>query len=125
MRNVHNKLNERGRVRRLLGAVLLAASSALCACGDCADELEAARAFLEKPANLTCQSSEDCVVVSTGCQTVARGLCGQAHLSRQAASSKEWSKLSGDLRDCESKPCIQCTAALVTGCADGICGGPQ
>ena len=125
MRNVHDKLNERGHVRRLLGALLLGASATGCAGGDCKDELEAANAFLDKPANLACQSNEDCVVVSTGCQTVARGLCGQAQLSRQAASSKEWSKLSGALRDCESGSCAQCDAALVPSCTDGMCGGPQ
>jgi hypothetical protein len=125
MRNVHNKLSERGHVRRLLGAVLLGASAAVCACGDCADEIEAAQAFLDNPANLTCQSNEDCVVVSTGCQPVERGPCGQAQLSRQAASSEEWSKLSGDLRDCDSGSCAQCLLPLTPGCKDGMCGGPQ
>lgn len=123
MGNVH-RLSELGHVKRLLGTLLLGASAAGCA-GDCVDEIDAANAFLDKPANLTCQSNEDCVVVSTGCQTVARGLCGQAQLSRQAASSKEWSKLSGDLRDCHSGDCIQCAAALTPRCVDGTCGGPQ
>jgi len=124
MGNVHSKLNERGQVRRVMGAVLLGAS-AVCACGDCTDAMEAANAFLDKPANLTCQSNEDCVVVSTGCYTVARGLCGQAQLSRQAASSKEWSKISGELRDCESGSCAQCAAALLPSCTEGTCGGSQ
>lgn len=125
MRHVDSELKERGHVRRLLGVVLLGASTAVCACGDCTDELEAANAFLDEPANLTCESNEDCVVVSTGCFTAARGLCGQAHLSRQAASSKEWSKISDDLRDCESGSCAQCAAALLPSCTFGMCGGPQ
>jgi hypothetical protein len=126
MRNVRNKLNERGHVRRLLGAVLLGASAAVCACSNCTDEVQAANAFFDKPANLTCQSNEDCVVVSTGCWTVARGLCGQAQLSRQAASSKEWSKLGGDLRDCKEgsdESCAQCAAGLLPSCIEGTCGG--
>jgi hypothetical protein len=124
MRNLHDKLNERGHVRRLLGALLLAACAAGCA-GDCTDEIEAASAFLDKPANLTCQSNDDCVVVSTPCHTFERGLCGQVQLNRQAASSEEWSTLSGDLRDCESGSCVQCTALLIRSCIDGICGGSQ
>jgi hypothetical protein len=121
MRNVHNKLKERGHGKRLLGAVLLGESAAVCACGDCTDDIEAANAFLAKPTNLTCQSNDDCVVVLTGCYTVTRGLCGQVQLSRQAASSNEWSKLSGELRDCdESGSCAQCDAALIPGCYDGM-----
>jgi hypothetical protein len=114
-----------GDGRLLLKTVLLGAIASLVGCGDCTDEFEAARAFLEEPANLTCQSDDDCVVVSTGCHTIPRGVCGQAQVARRAAESERWSELSAELRDCESGSCAQCLALLGPRCLDGMCGGPQ
>lgn len=114
---------ERGD-RRWRGVVaLLAATLSLVACGDCEDEIEAARAFLDDPANLTCQTREDCVVVGTGCHTFARGLCSLAQLGQVAAASARWSELSAELRDCEDD-CAVCAADLSPQCIDGLCGGP-
>jgi hypothetical protein len=109
----------------LLATVLLGAIAALVGCGDCTDEIEAARAFLEEPANLTCQSDDDCVVVSTGCHTFSRGTCGQAQVAGRAAESEEWSGLSAELSDCESASCAQCLALLTPRCLEGMCGGPE
>jgi hypothetical protein len=105
--------------------VLLGAAAPLVACGDCEDEVEAAQAFLDNPANLACQSDEDCAVVSTGCHTFSRGICAQAHLGQTAAASQQWSELKDALDDCDSGTCTQCLAELLARCTDGLCGGPK
>ena len=101
---------------------LLVAVGLVAACGDCSDEIEAGRAFLDKPANLSCQTDQDCVVVSTGCQTFARGVCEQAQLNRGAAVSAQWQRLSQGLSDCQNS-CSQCAVALIAHCDAGFCGG--
>ena len=123
MRNIHTRRSQHGPGRLLLLAVLLGAPASLVACGDCTDEIEAARVFLDKPANLACESGDDCVVVSTGCHTFSKGVCAQAQLGRQAAASAEWSQLSEDLNDCEDS-CSQCLVGLSPSCTEGMCGGP-
>ena len=110
------------RARFLLVGVLLVAG-ATAGCGDCSDEVAAANEFLEQPTNLTCQSDQDCAVVSTGCAEPERGLCGQAPLNRAAASSQKWKRISDALDDCDSS-CAQCDALLTPHCSDGFCGGP-
>lgn len=113
---------EQGSRRSRLVVLLCAAMSSLAACGDCEDEIESARAFLDDPANLTCQTRDDCVVVGTGCHTFARGSCSQAQLSKAAAASASWSKLSAELDDCQDE-CAVCAALLSAQCVDGFCGG--
>jgi hypothetical protein len=103
--------------------ILLVQAVGLAACGDCSDEIEAAKAYLDDPAHLACTSEADCEVVFTGCHTFERGLCGQSSLSKSAAGAEHWSELSGDLRGCEEESCAQCRAALVPECSDGFCGG--
>ncbi len=90
------------------------------ACGDCTKEVEAARVFLEE--NRSCQTNEDCVVVSTGCHTFANGRCAQAPLNRLAAATTQWQRLSQGLEDCENE-CATCTAGLIPKCNAGVCGG--
>jgi hypothetical protein len=97
-------------------------SALLPACGDCSDEIDAARAFLEN--NRACQVDDDCVVVGTGCTTFANGLCGQAPLNRRAAESAEWKHLRDDLVSCEDE-CSNCLAQLIARCTESVCGGPR
>ena len=104
------------------GLIILFQALGLTACGDCSEEIEAAEAYLDDPAHLTCASDADCEVVHTGCHTFERGLCGQSNLSKSAAGAKQWSELSAELRDCEDS-CSQCRAALQPTCSDGFCGG--
>lgn len=105
-----------------LGLLLL--SGAQLACKDaCMDEKEAMQAFLTDTSHLTCAGNEDCVVVSTGCVPVSRGLCGQAALNKTAAASGAWKQLQADARDCDDGECAQCAAALLPNCNEGFCGG--
>lgn len=93
----------------------------LAGCGNCSDEIAEANQFLAEPANLACQSKEDCAVVSTGCADVSRAFCGQASLNREAAASKKWQQISNGLTECDSS-CAQCGALLVPTCSQGSCG---
>jgi len=113
----------RGRRTGLVAGLLIVAVGLLAACGDCSDEIDAARSFLDTPANLSCQTDADCVVVSTGCETFARGICAQSQLNRGAAVSAKWQRLSQGLKDCTNE-CAQCAAALIVKCNGGFCGGP-
>jgi hypothetical protein len=105
----------------LLACMTLALAG--CANGGCDEEIEAMGKFLNDPAHLSCKSDADCAVVETGCHTFDRGLCAQAQLNTEAASSSAWQKLSRDLADCESGECSRCLAQVVPGCKDGFCGG--
>lgn len=125
MQNAKSNGYHRGHGRLLLATLLLGATASLVGCSDCTDEIEAARVFLEDRTNLACQSDDDCVVVSTGCQTFSRGLCGQAQLGARAAASEAWSQLGAELSECESGTCAKCLALLLPSCTDGMCGGPQ
>ena len=105
--------------------VALLMAGGVVGCGeDCSDEAAAARQFLETPANLSCASSDDCVVVGTGCEEFPKSFCGQVQLNRQAAESSRWRELSNDLSSCHSDTCAQCLARLLPQCIDGFCGGP-
>jgi hypothetical protein len=107
---------------RLLGSLLCAAVlPLLSSCGDCSEEIEAARKFLHE--NRACEMDADCVAVNTGCHSYANGLCGQAPLNSSAATSPTWKKLSADLVDCDD-PCSLCLALLIPRCNNGLCGGP-
>jgi hypothetical protein len=112
------------RIRPRPFALMLAiASGALVSCGDCSDETATADQFIGNPVNLACQSDDDCVVVTTGCADVSRGLCGQAQLSGAAAASQAWKGLSQELEDCAPDSCSICLAALLPSCRSGFCGG--
>jgi hypothetical protein len=113
----------RGLRGRELVPVFVAAAMLL-ACDHCDDDIEAAGGFLGTPANLACETNDDCVVVNTGCHTYERGTCAQAQLNRAAAKSREWSELQSDLNDCGDDICAQCAVLLVAGCVEGFCGGP-
>jgi hypothetical protein len=104
-------------------SALVLVAAQLVACGNCDDEIEAAGTFLHDRNHLACEADDDCVVVLTGCHTFEDlGACGQAQLNRTASASAEWSRLQGDLRDCDDS-CETCTLALLPGCNDGFCGG--
>lgn len=105
---------------RWAGISLLA--SGLAGCGNCSDATDRASNFFRTPANLVCQSDDDCAVVSTGCARPARALCGAAALNAKAASSDAWKDISEDLDDCGDS-CDVCGAALLPQCVDGFCGG--
>lgn len=102
--------------------VALPLAAALAGCGDCSDEVDAANQFLETPANLACQSDDDCAVVMTGCAEPSRALCGQAPLNQSAAASDRWKHIHQALADCDSN-CAVCDALLLPKCTDGFCGG--
>jgi hypothetical protein len=113
---------------RLLWMLSLLLGVALVACqDDCMDEKKAMESFLVEPAHLTCESNEDCTVVTSGCLPVdvPGALCGQAHLNKSAAASSEWKRLLSTADDCWGQSCVTCTAALTPGCRDGFCGGPH
>jgi hypothetical protein len=105
----------------IIGTWLMA--GALVGCSNCSDEVDAANAFLEDPANLVCQSDGDCAVVSTGCAGPARAVCGQAPLNAEAAASGKWQRISEGLAECDNS-CAVCELALQPECAQGFCGGP-
>jgi hypothetical protein len=109
--------------RALVVGLLIWAAAPLASCGDCEQEIDAAREFLNDADNLRCQSDDDCSRVDTGCHTFERGLCGQGQLNKEAESSQTWRELSADLHDCGPSRCTQCTALLLPGCRDGFCGG--
>ena len=113
------------RRRHVYGVLLAGFLATGCGDGDCGAEIETAEAFLSDPANLVCETHENCVVVGTGCHTVAGGTCQQAQLSRTASASQEWATISSKLQKCESGPCDHCGAALLATCAEGFCGGPR
>lgn len=100
----------------------LALGLSFVACGDCAEEIDEARVFLEQ--HRSCQIDADCVAVSTGCHTFANGLCAQAPVNRSAAATTQWQRLRRALERCE-RECDICTAALVPQCTGGFCGGPR
>ncbi len=108
---------------RVYVGVIAAAAALLAGCGDCSDEIAAAQKFLDDPANLACQADADCVVVGTGCETFARGVCAQSPLRASAAQSSKWRTISDGLDDCSSS-CTQCLVGLEARCQQGFCGGP-
>ena len=108
---------------RWLFVSVLQVVGVLAGCGNCSDEVAAANEFLEEPANLACQSDEDCEVAFTGCAEPSRASCGQAPLNRAAASSQKWRRLSDALEECDDS-CAQCDGLLTPRCLDGFCGGP-
>src|SRR3954468_1412417 len=105
-----------------LGFLMLAATQVGCD-DDCLDEKETMQAFLTDASHLTCKGTEDCVVVSTGCVPVERGLCGQAALNQTAAASTEWKRIQAASHDCMGGSCAQCAAGLINQCHEGFCGG--
>jgi hypothetical protein len=108
--------------RALALALLLASAALTVACDECAEPIDEAGSFLERPSNLFCQSDAECTGVSTGCHTFSRGLCGQAQLNVNAAMTPEWKRLSEGLNSCD-RSCNQCLAAISPHCSDGFCGG--
>ncbi|MES1178163.1 MAG: hypothetical protein ABUL62_27815 [Myxococcales bacterium] len=112
------------RLRRALfiAGVVFGATAALQGCNsDCGGEYERARQFVENPANLSCQTDNDCVVVGTGCQQFQRGVCNQIGLNRSAAASSKWRQLNQELSDCQGDDCTHCAAALILHCNQGQC----
>src|SRR4051812_17041307 len=88
---------------------------------DCLDEKDAMESFLVKPAHLTCESNEDCAVVTVGCIPVEApgALCGQVPLNKSAAASSEWKSLRSAADACAGQSCGMCAAALLPQCSEG------
>ena len=102
---------------------MFSALTALSACNDCDDEtIDRAVDFLE--AHQSCEVDADCVVVSTFCDELPGGMCGQLTMSRKGEESPEWQALAEELDDCSPSECTECAAALEPRCGDGSCGGP-
>lgn len=106
-------------------SLLLGAAQVGCQ-DDCLDEKDAMQSFLVEPAHLTCESNEDCTVVTVGCipVDVHGALCGQVPLNKSAAASSEWKSLRSAADDCAGQNCGMCDAALTAWCKEGFCGGP-
>jgi hypothetical protein len=93
-----------------------------CESDSCDDDIvDRAGAFVD--GHQSCQTDEDCTVVSDSCGEVPGGYCGQLPMNREGAESAEWKNLERALRDCAPSSCVVCDAALVPTCKDGSCGG--
>ena len=75
-------------------------------------------------AHQSCETDEDCVVVSDYCEELPGGWCGQLTMSREGADSAEWGEIDAELSDCGPSECTVCLGALVPTCNKGSCGGP-
>jgi hypothetical protein len=102
-----------------VGAIALAVSG--CDSGCDRELVERAEAFID--AHQSCETNEDCVVVSDFCAEVAGGYCGQLTMNSEGAASAEWRAIEGDLSDCAPSSCEVCGAALVPTCTAGSCRG--
>jgi hypothetical protein len=112
-----------GQLMRTAGALLtlstLTPMTTGCSGDDCRAEADAAKKFLNVPANRACQTSDDCAVVSTGCSGL--GFCGQAQLNKNTAAGEAWRSREKLLRECTTE-CLLCGAAVTPTCTDGFCG---
>ena len=92
--------------------------------GDTCDEevVDRARAFVD--AHQSCETNDDCSVVSDACGEVPGGFCGQLAMNREGAESAEWKALERTLKACAPpSSCVSCAAGLGTGCKDHSCRG--
>jgi hypothetical protein len=112
--------------KRATVAVLLAVVGAgltSCKSGCDADTIERATAFLDS--HQSCETDDDCVIVSDYCGELPRGFCGQLSMSRSGAASAEWKELDAELRDCAADDCAVCLAAAIPTCTAGSCSPPR
>lgn len=103
----------------VLGGIALAVVG--CDSGCDREMVDRAVAFLD--AHQSCDSDDDCVVVSDFCAEVPGGYCGQLSMNREGAESAEWQAFERDLSDCAPNSCAVCGAALVPSCTAGSCRG--
>lgn len=103
----------------MFAALLTTPLATGCGDDDCNAETEAARKFLNQPANRACQTNDDCAVVHTGCSGL--GFCGQAQLNKSTASGEAWRSREKLLTDCATD-CAVCGAAVLPTCSEGLCG---
>lgn len=85
------------------------------------ETVDRAVAFLD--AHQSCETDDDCAVVSDFCGEVPGGFCGQLSMSREGAESAEWDALARAVSDCAPSSCEVCAAALVPTCTAGSCRG--
>jgi hypothetical protein len=111
-----------GKWRGVVFAVSLG-SLGLCACknGCDAETVQRAVAFLDS--HQSCETDDDCVIVSDFCEELPGGFCGQLPMNREGALSKEWQALDAELRDCGPDSCSVCGAASIPTCTAGSCRG--
>ena len=93
-----------------------------CKSGCDQETIDRAVAFIES--HQSCQTDDDCVVISDFCEEIPNGFCGQLTMNREGSESGEWRTITEDLRSCAPTECSVCGAALVPGCGNGSCGGP-
>jgi hypothetical protein len=111
--------------RALMVAVLtfVGASVSGCKSGCDAETIQRASDFMAS--HQSCETDEDCVIVSDYCGELPRGFCGQLSMSRAGAVSAEWKNLDAELRDCAPDDCAVCLAAAIPTCTDGSCSAPR
>lgn len=85
------------------------------------ETVDRAVAFLD--AHQSCETDDDCIVVSDFCAEIPGGYCGQLAMNREGAESAEWQALERALSDCGPSSCTVCDAALEVACTGGSCRG--
>jgi hypothetical protein len=105
-----------------VAAVSMAWAAAGCESDSCNQEtVDRAVAFLD--AHQSCETDDDCVVVSDACGEIPGGFCGQLSMNSEGAESGEWQALERAIADCAPSSCTVCDAALVPTCTAGSCRG--
>jgi hypothetical protein len=112
---------KRAAVVALLGFTGACASG--CKGGCDADTIQRATDYLDS--HQSCETDDDCVIVSDYCGELPGGFCGQLPMSRAGAVSAEWKELDAELRDCGPDKCSVCGAGAVPTCTAGSCRPPR
>jgi hypothetical protein len=90
-------------------------------CSSCDDDAAEAQKFFSDPANLTCQSDPDCLIIQTGCSQIPASHCGQTPLNVRAARTDELDEHRENLKACAEENCAVCTAIFHAECRNGSC----
>jgi hypothetical protein len=90
-----------------------------CKTGCDGDTIQRATDYLD--AHQSCETDDDCVIVSDYCGELPGGFCGQLPMSRAGAVSARWKQLDAELRDCAPDECAVCLAAAIPACTEGSC----
>ena len=107
---------------KLVAFAAVALAIAGCESDSCDEEVvDRAEAFVD--AHQSCQSNDDCTVVSDSCGEIPGGFCGQLAMNREGAESAEWKARQRELHACAPSSCVVCDAALVPTCKDNSCRG--
>lgn len=105
---------------KLVALAAVALAIAGCDSDSCDEEVvDRAGAFVD--AHQSCQTNDDCTVVSDFCGEVPGGFCGQLSMNREGAESAEWKARERALKACAPSSCTVCDAALLPTCKDNSC----